>query len=308
MIRALALAGPTACGKSAFAPTLAAAFGGEIISVDSGAVYREMDIGTAKPPAELRARLPHHLVDVCAPDEPFNVGMFCRLATAAAKEVCARGDVPIFVGGAMMYFNALVRGLHDFPEITAEIRDTVREMMRQNGAPAMHQKLAALDSRAAEKILITDSQRIARAMEIAMQTRRSPSDFIAGATPPPQLNLTFVFLSPANRTPLRDSIAARLAQMWTNGLVDETEQVMRKYKLPPQSPPLRMAGYRQAAAFLRGETSESEMREHALFATRQLAKRQMTWIRNWKTPATIIDPFTPNSEKQILSAFHKFSD
>lgn len=308
MIRALALAGPTACGKSEFAPALAVAMGGEIISADSGAVYRGMDIGTAKPSATLRARLPHHLVDICTPDAHFNAGMFCRLSIAAAKEINARGAAPVFVGGAMMYFYALMRGLHHVPEISAAVRESVRAEMQKCGAAEMHRRLAALDLHTARKIPATDSQRIARTMEIAAQTRRPPSSFMAAQKPSPDLQISFIVLMPEDRARLRAAIAARLNTMWNDGLTAETESVIRKYRPPPQSPPLRMAGYRQAAAFLRGEYDEKEMRERALYATCQLAKRQMTWLRKWKNPAAVIDPFAADAEKKILAAARAFCE
>ena len=302
MIRALALAGPTACGKSAFSPALADAANGEIISADSGAVYRGMDIGTAKPPASLRAQVPHHLVDIRAPDEYFNAGMFCRLAAKAAEEINARGKTPLFVGGAMMYFYALARGLHRIPEVSAAVRETVRKEMQSRGAQAMHRRLRETDPRAAQKIPASDSQRIARALEVAMQTKRPLSSFTAAQKPPPEMHISFVVLMPANRARLRSAVAARLEQMWKDGLVAETESVMNQYRLPPQSPPMRMAGYKQAAAFLRGECGEEEMRTRACHATRQLAKRQTTWLRKWQNAAAIIDPFAADAEKQIIAA------
>lgn len=302
MIRAVALAGPTACQKSKFSRALAAALGGEIISADSGAVYREMDIGTAKPSIALRAAIPHHLVDIRAPDETFNAGMFCRLAAQAAQEIRARNATPLFIGGAMMYFHSLTRGLRDIPEISEDIRDSVRTEMQKHGAMEMHRRLAQTDPQSAQQILATDSQRIARALEIAMQTRRAPSSFFAEQNRPPPLRLSFVVLMPEDRALLQNAIAARLQKMWADGLVDETESVIRKYDLRSESPPLRMAGYRQAAAFLRGEYGAQEMRERAMHATRQLAKRQMTWLRNWNIPATVVNPFALDAEEKILVA------
>lgn len=303
MIRALALVGPTASGKSEIAPALAAEVHGEIISADSGAVYRKMDIGTAKPSAALRARLPHHLVDICAPDDYFNAGMFCRLATEAAKEINARGATPIFVGGAMMYLYALTQGLHHIPEVSAAVRESVREEMQRLGAAAMHQRLTEMDSQTAQQIPPTDSQRIARALEVIMQTQQPLSSFMIqnAQKPPPEMQISFIVLMPENRAHLRAAIGDRLDKMWAAGLTAETESVMKQYHLTPQSPPMRMAGYRQAAAFLRGEFSEEEMRKRAYYATCQLAKRQMTWARKWRTPAALINPFAADAKEKILT-------
>ncbi|MGI9306293.1 MAG: tRNA (adenosine(37)-N6)-dimethylallyltransferase MiaA [Gammaproteobacteria bacterium] len=304
-MRALALAGPTASGKSDFAPALAAALNGEIISVDSGAVYREMNIGTAKPPPAVRAQTPHHLIDVANPDENFNAGKFCRLAAAALTEITARGKLPIFAGGAMMYFHAFSRGLHDFPPPSMPLRAKLREELRRLGAPAMHRRLAQLDPAAAAKIAPSDSQRIARALEIIGAANAPLSQLQSRPkTSPP--DISFILLMPADRAQLRRAIDSRLQNMFAEGLVKETETAAKKYNLAPDSPPLRMAGYRQAAAFLRGETDEEEMKKRAYYATCQLAKRQMTWLKKWQPAPNFIDPFALEAEKKIMKAAQNF--
>lgn len=301
-MRALALAGPTACGKSGFAPPLAEAVGGEIISVDSGAVYRKMDIGTAKPSAAVRAQIPHRLIDVCNPNENFNAGIFCRLAAAAAAEISARGKIPLLAGGTMMYFHALSRGMHDLPEISAAVRGAVREDMKKFGAAAMHRRLAKLDSAAAEKISENDSHRIARALELTAAAGRPLSELTAQKKPPPALQISYIFLIPEDRGRLRQRIAARLKNMFAAGLTAETRAVISEFNLHADSPPLRMAGYRQTAAHLRGEYCETEAQKRAYYATCQLAKRQATWIRNWRGAAEIINPFAADAENKIIAA------
>ena len=307
-MRALALAGPTACGKSEFALRLAAAAGGEIISADSGAVYRKMDIGTAKPAAASRAQIPHHLINVCNPDENFNAGIFCRLAAAAAAEISARGKIPLLAGGTMMYFYALSNGMHRLPEISAAARDSVRAEMQKLGAPALHRRLAALDPAAAKNISKNDSHRIARGLEIAAAAGRPFSEWAAQKKPPPALQISFIFLMPAAREKLRQNIAARLDGMFAAGLLAETKSVIAEFNLPPDSPPLRMAGYRQAAAHLRGDYGEAEAKKRAYYATCQLAKRQMTWIRNWREKAELIDPFAAGAAEKIITAAQKLRE
>lgn len=303
-MHALALAGPTACGKSDFAMHIAAA-GGEIISADSGAVYQKMDIGTAKPNAAARAQIPHHLIDVRAPDENFNAGIFCRLSTAAAADILARGKIPLLAGGTMMYFYALQNGMHRLPEIDAATRATVREDMQKQGARAMHNRLAKLDPEAAQKIAPNDSHRIARGLEIVAAAGRPFSAWAAEEKPPPPLRLSFIFLVPESREMLRARIGARLDGMFARGLVEETRAVMEEFNLRADSPPMRLAGYRQAAAHLGGAYNAAEAQKRAYYATCQLAKRQMTWLRNWRGAAQKIDPFANGAAKKILAAAQK---
>ena len=303
----LALAGPTACHKSDFAPALAERINGEIVSVDSGAVYREMDIGAAKPDTNIRRQIPHHLIDVCAPNESFNAGMFCRLATEAAADIVLRGKTPLFVGGTMMYFHALTRGLHDIPTPDEESRESVRLDMQKHGAKVMHKRLSELDSALAAKIAPSDSQRIARALEVALSAKKPMSAILSEPKPKPSLSVRFVLLMPDSRDILRESIAARLRQMFVRGLTAETETVIKKYKLTPSSQSLRMAGYKQAAAFLRGDYDEDEMQKRAYHATCQLAKRQITWLKRWSPPLANIDPFANDAKKKVLAAADMFN-
>ena len=297
----LALAGPTACGKSNFALRLAEAFSGEIISIDSGAVYCGMDIGTAKPDSAMQARIRHHLIDVCAPNEDFNVGRFCQLVTAAVQDIQSRGRRPILAGGTMMYYQALSQGLHEMPTPSAAVRQQVREQMKKHGAAAMYQKLAAVDAAAAAKLSPTDTQRLGRAWEILTATGKPLSAWLAGQKRPLLPNLHFVLLLPSERMMLRQAIGRRLDNMFAAGLVEETRQIINRWHLPPAATPLRLAGYRQAAAFLRGEINAADMRRQAYFATCQLAKRQMTWLRRWPNEAIILDPFDRQATARMLA-------
>ena len=306
-MRALALSGPTASGKSDFAAAVAECINGEIISVDSGAVYRDMNIGTAKPSAAAQQQTPHHLINIRAPNESFNVGMFYRLAIDAAREISSRGKTPLFVGGTMMYFHALLNGLHDLPS-SADVRHNVQKNMQQWGAAIMHKQLAAADAATAAKISPSDSQRIARALEIMEVAKQPVSAMMDKQKMPPPLSLSFIVLMPSDRARLRQSIGVRLQEMFAAGLVLETHTVLEKYRVSVESSPMRMAGYRQAAAFLRGNYDESEMRRRAYFATCQLSKRQMTWLKKWQTPLATIDPFAANAADKIMFAVRQFGN
>ena len=300
MMRALALAGPTATGKSRLALAVAESVNGEIISVDSGAVYRAMDIGTAKPSLLIRSQTPHHLIDVCNPDELFSVGQFCRLARQAVEDIFCRGKVPIFVGGSMMYYRALRDSLHELPIVSPSAKATIRQDMKTHGALLMHHRLSKLDKKIAAKILPSDTQRIGRALEIIYTTGTPMSDLLEDKKPPPFIDLSAILLFPNDRGHLRGEIKTRLESMFERGLIAETQMIMQKFNLTLASPPLRMAGYKQAARFLCGEYDEKEAITRAYYATCQLAKRQITWMRKWRAPLAIVDPFAADSEKKIL--------
>ncbi|MGU9951430.1 MAG: tRNA (adenosine(37)-N6)-dimethylallyltransferase MiaA [Gammaproteobacteria bacterium WSBS_2016_MAG_OTU1] len=301
----LALAGPTAVGKTRLSLSLAEYLNGEIISVDSGAVYRDLNIGVAKPPPAALARVPHHLINICTPDNIFSAGDFCRLATAAAQEISARGKTPIFVGGAMMYFRSLTEGMHDFPTIAPDIQQKVRQDMQQHGAIHMHKFLATVDSTSAQKLNNTDSQRIGRALEIYHATGCPMSEILAKPKTTAPMPLAAILLVPHDREQLRAAIMVRLQQMLADGLADETKEAIKQYNLSPEALCLRMAGYKQAAEFLRGECDEEQFLSRAYIATCQLAKRQLTWLRKWANPTAIINPFAAEAESQIIEAVNR---
>ena len=295
----LALAGPTACGKSELAAALAAELNAEIISVDSGAVYQDMNIGTATPPPEMLAQTPHHLINITPPNHFYSVGRFFADAQNAAAGICARGKTPLFVGGAMMYFNALLRGLAVVPPPPPQTAERARQLVAQQGAAAAHAELARADPTAAANIAATDGQRIARALAVFWASK-TPLSAWQAQTPPPPFGLRLLRLIPQDGEALRRRICARLDSMWAAGLQDETARLLQHWKLSPQSPPLRMAGYRQAARRLLGEGGDAAMRQEAQNATCQLAKRQRAWLRRWQG-AGVLDPFAENLKARALA-------
>ena len=286
---AAALLGPTASGKSALALALAARLDAEIISVDSGAVYRGMDIGTATPDAAMRAQIPHHLINITDPTDTYNVGRFYRDAVDCAADIRARGKLPLFVGGTMMYFNALFAGLTPHPPVPAAITEAVRQEAEQEGGlQTLHAELQRTAPTAAARLPVRDAQRIVRAVALH---RSGWTEDGAPDAPAPPLEITPLLLVPARRDLLRTRIRTRLDEMWTAGLLEETRALLEKWKLPPQSAPLKLAGYKQAAQHLRGEISVDEMREKAATATCQLAKRQLTWMKKWQKKGCVLEPF-----------------
>ena len=295
---ALVLAGPTACGKSALALEVAERIGAEIVSADSCAVCRGMDIGSAKPSAADMARIPHHLVDVCNPDSPYSAGAFCADAARVAGEIAARGKIPFVVGGAMMWLRRLRDGMDDLPRSDA-VREEVRREIKLRGARAMHGELRERDEAAARRIHPHDRARIVRALEVARLGGKTE----AGAPP---LRMRAVALFPKDRGELRERIRVRLDGMFDAGFVEEVRGLVRDWDLGADSAALRAVGYRQIAAYLRGEIeSESECRRLAWHATCQLAKRQMTWLRGW-TEAEKVDPFSAGAKKAVFKVAEEF--
>lgn len=279
---AFALLGPTASGKSALALALAAEFPVEIVSVDSAQVYRGMDVGTAKPSATERARVPHHLIDVADPTERYSAGRFRADAIAAVQAIVARGRIPLLVGGTMLYYRALAVGLDELPPAHPEIRAGIEADARCRGWPALHAELARTDPQAAARISPRDAQRIQRALEVIRACGVPISRLRRGAAPPLPFELRGFALIPADRAELHRRIAARFDAMLAAGLVEELRELRRRYDLDPSLPAMRAVGYRQAWRYLEGEIGAGELREQAIAATRQLAKRQLTWLRAMK--------------------------
>jgi tRNA dimethylallyltransferase len=275
---AVLLAGPTCAGKTALALALAARFPVEIVSVDSAQVYRGMDIGTSKPSVAVRARVPHHLIDVCDPAEPYSAGRFRRDALAAIGDIRARGRVPLLVGGTMLYFRALAHGIAPLPEADPQVRARIEERARRSGWPALHAELAALDPRAAGRIQIADGQRIQRALEVLELTGQRLSDLQTEARPPP-CTLSAFALVPADRAQLYARIDARFLAMMDEGLLDEVRTLRARGDLRPDLPSLRAVGYRQLWRHLEGGCELDAAIAAGQRATRNLAKRQLTWIR-----------------------------
>jgi tRNA dimethylallyltransferase len=281
MLPAVLLMGPTAAGKSALALDIAMRFDGEIVSVDSAQIYRGMDIGTAKPDAATRARIPHHLLDVLDPTQAYSAARFVTDACAAIAEVRARGRVPVVAGGTMLYFKALTEGLSALPQASSDVRDALDREAAQKGWPALHAELARIDPVTARRLPPTDSQRIQRALEVfrvtgvplsALQGQRSADAASLG----PHLSIAIV---PPDRHALHRSIAERFDGMLAAGLVAEVEALRARYALDRHLPSMRCVGYRQVFSYLEGEIDAPTMRARAIAATRQLAKRQFTWLR-----------------------------
>jgi tRNA dimethylallyltransferase len=280
--RALAILGPTGAGKSDYALQLAQAVPIEIISVDSAQVYRGMDIGTAKPTLAQRAAVPHHLIDIREPTEVYSAGEFRRDALACIEDISGRGRLPVLVGGTMLYFRALFRGIAELPGADAAVRAQIDARAAAEGWPALHAQLAHLDPAAAARIHANDAQRIQRALEVHALGGRSLSElWQAGheAMPAP-LAWGICILEPGSRALLHESLALRLDAMLAQGFVAEVQQLLARGSLTADSPALRAVGYRQLSVFCDGSETLEIARGKALAATRQLAKRQLTWLRS----------------------------
>ncbi|MCC8362170.1 tRNA (adenosine(37)-N6)-dimethylallyltransferase MiaA [Lysobacter sp. A6] len=294
--RALAIAGPTASGKTAFALDCAERFGGEIVSVDSALVYRGLDVGAAKPTREERARVPHHLIDVRDPWETYSAADFARDARIAIDDIVARGKLPILAGGTGLYFHALLHGLAPMPEADPALRATIAGEAARAGWPAMHAQLAQVDPDAARRIHATDPQRIQRALEVYRASGKPISEWqrMHDRDRVP-LRVFKLVLAPGDRAVLHARIAARFDAMLDAGFLDEVRALralpgLAAHPAPLDLPAIRAVGYRQAWEFLDGQGDAATFRERTIAATRQLAKRQWTWLRGeldavWADPA-----------------------
>jgi len=273
--------GPTASGKTALAVSLVERFPLEIISVDSALVYRGMDIGTAKPDAATLARAPHHLLDIRDPTETYSAAAFCDDARRLMADIAARGMGPLLVGGTMLYFRALLQGLDDLPRADAALRKELEAEAAARGWPALHAELAVVDPATAARLAPNDSQRIGRALEVFRLSGTPMSallDRVQSELPYRVLQLALI---PSDRAVLHQRIAARFDAMLAEGLIDEVDTLRRRYALNADLPSMRAVGYRQAWAYLDGEIDLKDLREQGIAATRQLAKRQLTWLRSW---------------------------
>jgi len=276
---ALLLAGPTCAGKTALALELAERFPVEIVSVDSAQVYRGMDVGTSKPSAGIRAQVPHHLIDVCDPAERYSAGRFRRDALELIPAIRARGRVPLLVGGSMLYFRALTRGIAPLPEADPELRAQIDERARRVGWPALHAELAVSDPQAAARIRPADGQRIQRALEVLHLTGERLSELQLRAQPPPFTLASFA-LMPRDRAELYAKIDQRFVEMMAEGFLEEVRALRARGDLDPDLPSLRSVGYRQLWSHLEGACGLDEAVAAGQRATRNLAKRQLTWLRS----------------------------
>ncbi len=310
------LLGPTASGKTAMACALRGRFAFEIVSVDSALVYREMNIGTAKPDAATLAGHPHRLIDLIDPDQAYSAADFRRDAMAAIDDIHAAGRMPLLVGGTMMYVKALIEGLSKLPPADPAIRAVIGATAAMHGWPALHAQLAAFDPPMATRLSPNDSQRIQRALEVHQITGVAMSTLQTRATPNLDTEPVFPFdtaifaLTPSNRDVLHMRIAARFDAMIDAGLVDEVARLRTRYALDAGMPSMRCVGYRQAWQYLDGDISLDEMRLTGVSATRQLAKRQLTWLRSTAGVTTIdcLDPAAGDQTAHHLQQWQKQGD
>jgi len=275
----LVLAGPTGAGKTDWAIRLAESAPVEIVSVDSALVYRGLDIGTAKPARELRERVPHHLIDICEPTESYSAGRFVPDAVAAIRDVHARRRVPLLVGGTMLYLRSLLHGLAPLPQADSRLRAELDARAARQGWPALHAELARLDPEAAARVAPTDSQRIQRALEVCYNTGRPISELQrATVSPLAGRRLHYWMLAPP-RAVLHERIQRRFEAMMAAGFLEEVRSLRRNGALTARHPSMRAVGYRQLWAHLDGQYPLEEAVRRGVAATRQLAKRQLTWMR-----------------------------
>ncbi|SOY49639.1 tRNA (adenosine(37)-N6)-dimethylallyltransferase MiaA [Cupriavidus taiwanensis] len=286
------LLGPTASGKTAAALALAADAPVEIISLDSALVYREMDIGTAKPTREELAVAPHHLIDIIDPADSYSAAQFVADAERLIGEIRARGHVPLIVGGTMLYYKALTQGLNDLPQADAALRAELDQLAAERGWPALHAMLAEVDPVTAARLAPNDAQRIQRALEIhrlsgqpmsALLARQAEGRTFAGAA---DQRYRVIALEPSDRLALHGRIARRYDAMLAQGFIEEVERLRARRDLHPGLPSIRCVGYRQVWEYLDGEADFATMRERGIAATRQLCKRQLTWLRS--TPERLV--------------------
>lgn len=285
---AIALIGPTASGKTDLALALAERFPVEIVSLDSAQVFIGMDIGTAKPDRETLAHFPHHLIDLITPEERYSAAQFRADALRVMAGITARGKVPLLVGGTMLYFKALVEGLADLPPADPALRAAIDAEAAARGWPALHAELAKGDPVTAARLAPTDAQRIQRALEVLRLTGKPLGDFWQGQAREalPNRLLTLALAAPERKI-LHERIAQRFRAMLAAGLVGEVEDLRKTYRLSAALPSMRCVGYRQVWEMLEGQLPMAELTDRGIFATRQFAKRQLTWLRALREAGTI---------------------
>ena len=280
---AIFLMGPTASGKTALALDLVEQFPCEIISVDSALVYRNMNIGTAKPDSDMLKRAPHRLIDMLDPAQPYSAATFREDALREMAEITAAGKVPLLVGGTMMYFKFLRDGAADLPKANAVVRERLLVQAQEHGWPWMHQRLALIDPVAAERLKPMDSQRIQRALEVfEVSGKTLTQHWEEQQQQPLPYHVVNFAVCPTERSVLHERIAIRFRQMLEEGLVEEVQQLYKRGDLDVSMPSVRAVGYRQVWDYLEGKTDYDTMIEKGIIATRQLAKRQITWLRSWE--------------------------
>jgi tRNA dimethylallyltransferase len=296
---AIFLMGPTASGKTALAIEICQKLPCDIISVDSALIYKGMDIGTAKPTAEELALAPHRLIDILDPAQSYSVAEFRRDALKAMAQISSKGRIPLLVGGTMMYFKALIDGLSPLPESDPAVRARIELLAQQLGWQHLHEQLAVIDPQSALRIHPNDPQRLLRALEVYELTNKSMTELMATKSAPLPYEVSQFSITPADRKVLHQRIAERFQLMLNAGFVQEVEELRQRVDLNLNLPSMRCVGYRQIWQYLDGDCSVEEMREKGIAATRQLAKRQLTWLRSWDKIFSL-DTFAKDNLTQVI--------
>ena len=298
--------GPTASGKTALGVELAKEINGEIISVDSALIYKGMDIGTAKPTVEEMQGVPHHLISIIDPSESYSVASFRKDSLQLISEITVRGKVPILVGGTMLYYKSLIEGLSPLPDSTEEVRNIVNQILEKDGVAGLREKVKEVDLESYERLSANDKQRLGRAYEVFLLTGKSMTEIIRDSKKnETELDLMqFALLPERDRSELKLRIVERFDKMLASGFKQEVEVLYERGDLNLQMPSIRSVGYKQMWMHLNGEISFDEMRELGIIATCQLAKRQMTWLRGWKSDVNYL---VPGDKANLSIAIEKLS-
>tara|TARA_B100000586_G_scaffold80849_1_gene56977 strand:+ start:2829 stop:3782 length:954 start_codon:yes stop_codon:yes gene_type:complete len=296
----IAIMGPTASGKTGLALDIAAKVDSEVISVDSALVYKGMDIGTAKPTQEERAGVVHHLIDIIDPAQSYSVSQFVNDTNALIGDILARGKVPILAGGTMMYFNALINGISPLPKSDEKIRDEITQQAQRLGWSKLHDELRGVDPISGERVHPNDPQRITRALEVYRSTGKTLTHWQQQEGEKCPYNIAQFAIAPADRAVLHERIATRFDLMLEQGFENEVVKLYERSDLHEDLPSIRSVGYRQMWQYLDGQLSYAEMRERGIIATRQLAKRQLTWLRGWEQ-VTWLDTFANDNLTKITA-------
>lgn len=296
----IAIMGPTASGKTGLALEIAAKVDSEVISVDSALVYKGMDIGTAKPTQEEQEGVVHHLIDIIDPAQSYSVSQFVNDTNALIGDILARGKVPILAGGTMMYFNALINGISPLPKSDEKIRDEISQQAQRLGWSKLHDELRGVDPISGERIHPNDPQRITRALEVYRSTGKTLTHWQQQEGEKCPYNIAQFAIAPADRAVLHERIATRFDMMLEQGFEKEVVKLYERSDLHEDLPSIRSVGYRQMWQYLDGQLSYAEMRERGIIATRQLAKRQLTWLRGWEQ-VTWLDTFANDNLTKITA-------
>lgn len=291
--------GPTAIGKTDLACELLRHFPFEIISIDSAMIYQDMNIGSAKPDADLLAQAPHHLINILSPEETYSAAQACNDVARCAHEIEARGHIPLLVGGTMLYFRALQQGLSSLPTADPKIRDELIRQAEELGWEALHQHMAKIDPEAAQRIHPNDTQRIIRVLEVFALTHRPLSVWQKTTQPATAQQFINLILMPEDRHQLHERIARRFKMMIEQGLIEEVQFLQQKYSVTASHPSMRCVGYRQVWEFIHEHGDLNLLIDKGTAATRQLAKRQMTWLRHWPEGQVFLVSETPNYREMI---------